>query len=77
LRELIKKNGTFFLSFCHFLRRNGGKDNDGVVVMGGFAEDIERYWFVIAYIPTIMALVVGVGYFIEKKLLIRKPSRPK
>ena len=44
---------------------NGSKDND-VVVMDGFAEYIERYWFAIAYIPIIIALVAGIGYFIEK-----------
>jgi len=55
---------------------NSGKDDD-VVVMGGFAEDIERYWFVIAYIPIIIVLVAGIGYFIEKKLLTRKLSKPK
>jgi len=52
--------------------------SDGnIAIMGGFAEDVERYWFVIAYIPIIMATAAGIGYFIEKKIIIKKLKRHK
>ncbi len=59
----------------HLYKNDGGTDNRRT--LGGFAEDVERYWYLVAYLPIALSLVFGVAYFIERKLVIRKLSKPK
>ena len=54
---------------------NGGVHNGGS--LGGFAEDVERYWYFVAYLPIAMSLIFGAIYFIERKLVVRKLSKQK
>ena len=51
--------------------------NDNTETLGGFADNINGYWYLIAYLPIMLSLVFGVAYFIERKLVIRKLLRPK
>ena len=52
-------------------------DNNNRETLGSFAEDLDGYWYIITYIPVVLAMVASIGYFIERKLVIRKLSRPK
>ncbi len=54
---------------------NESGDTETVETMGGFAENM--CWYAIVYIPIIMTLLIGIGYFIEKKLVIKKLMRYK
>ena len=62
---------TIGIDSVHLLTSNS------IDTMGGFGEDLEKYWYIVAYLPVIIVIVGGIGYFIEKKLLIRKLLSPK
>jgi len=56
---------------------NDNGETDNRRTLGGFAEDVERYWYLVAYLPIALSLVFDVAYFIERKLVIRKLSKLK
>ena len=43
-----------------------------IVIMGGFARDMELWYIVLAYIPLISMMLISAYYFVKKKIIIKK-----